>query len=236
MNAILNRQDEAQWALIAQTLKPCTPKIQLALIDQMGSFRQLFESRDSVDNPALDQQLQIIRKAYHAGQWQTEVDKIGKTLDQYQAKIIPITSEDYPPQLQQIAKPPPLRYIRGNPHCLHLPQLAIVGSRRMTRGAEIIAHSWAKKLHELEISSKGLTDHNVEALANGIKNKGYLCPSTIDFGFNEISISGAKILVDAIQAGCDKKVETLNLSGNFSHKAAKSIIDKYADYVRIQVY
>jgi len=112
----------------------------------MGSFRQLFESRDSVNNSALDQQLQIIRKAYHAGQWQTEVDKIGKTLDQYQAKIIPITSEDYPPQLQQIAKPPPLLYIRGNPHCLHLPQLAIVGSRRMTRGAEITAHSWAKNL------------------------------------------------------------------------------------------
>jgi DNA processing protein len=146
MNAILNRQDEAQWALIAQTLKPCTPKLQLALIDQMGSFRQLFESRDSVDNPTLDQQLQIIRKAYHAGQWQTEVDKIGKTLDQYQAKIIPITSEDYPPQLQQIAKPPPLLYIRGNPNCLHLPQLAIVGSRRMTKGAEVIATSWAKNL------------------------------------------------------------------------------------------
>lgn len=146
MNAILNRQDEAQWALIAQTLKPCTPKLQLALIDQMGSFRQLFESRDSVDNPKLDQQLQIIRKAYHAGQWQTEVDKIGKTLDQYQAQIIPITSEDYPPQLQQIAKPPPLLYIRGNPNCLHLPQLAIVGSRRMTKGAEVIATSWAKNL------------------------------------------------------------------------------------------
>jgi hypothetical protein len=75
MNAILNRQDEAQWALIAQTLKPCTPKLQLALIDQLGSFRQLFESRDSVDNPKLDQQLQIIRKAYHAGQWQLRLIK-----------------------------------------------------------------------------------------------------------------------------------------------------------------
>jgi DNA processing protein len=146
MNAILNRQDEAQWALIAQTLKPCTPKLQLALIDQMGSFRQLFESRDSVDSPKLDQQLQIIRKAYHAGQWQAEVDKIGKILDQYEAQIIPITGEDYPPQLHQITKPPPLLYIRGNPHCLHLPQIAIVGSRRMTRGAEIIAKSWAKNL------------------------------------------------------------------------------------------
>ncbi|MGB2375843.1 MAG: DNA-processing protein DprA, partial [Porticoccaceae bacterium] len=37
-------------------------------------------------------------------------------------------------------------YIRGNHNCLQMPQIAIVGSRRMTRGAEIIAHSWAKSL------------------------------------------------------------------------------------------
>jgi len=146
MNAILNRQDEPQWALIAQTLKPCTPKLQLALIEHLGGFRQIFESQESINSSALNQQLQIIRKAYHAGQWQAEVEKIGKTLEQYQAQIVPITSQEYPPQLQQIAKPPPLLYVRGNPNCLHLPQIAIVGSRRMTRGAEKIAKSWAKSL------------------------------------------------------------------------------------------
>ena len=146
MNAILNQQDEAQWALIAQTLKPCTPKLQLDLIQQMGSFSQIFESQQTVDNVALSQQLQIIRKAYHRGQWQTQVDNIGKILKQYQAQMVPITSPDYPPQLQQIAKPPLLLYVRGNTNSLHLPQIAIVGSRRMTRGAEIIAKSWAKSL------------------------------------------------------------------------------------------
>lgn len=30
MSAILNRHDEAQWALIAQRLKTCTPKLQLS--------------------------------------------------------------------------------------------------------------------------------------------------------------------------------------------------------------
>lgn len=45
MNAIVNTHDEAKWALIAQILKPCTPKLQLALIDCLGTFRQLFESR-----------------------------------------------------------------------------------------------------------------------------------------------------------------------------------------------
>jgi hypothetical protein len=38
MNAIRNQQEDAQWALIAQLLKPCTPQLQLALIEQMGNW------------------------------------------------------------------------------------------------------------------------------------------------------------------------------------------------------
>lgn len=146
MNAILNKQDEAHWALIAQSLKACTPKLQLILIEELGSFSQIFEGKQPVKNTALNQQLQIIRKAYHAGHWQSAVEKIEKTLDQFQAQILPISSPDYPSHLQQIAKPPPLLYVRGNINSLHLPQIAIVGSRRMTRGAEITAKSWGKSL------------------------------------------------------------------------------------------
>ena len=148
MNAILNRQDEAQWALIAQILKPCTPRLQLALIEQLGSFSQIFESQVSINNPALNQQLQVIRRAYNQGKWTGQVEQIVQTLKQFEAKILPITSDDYPLQLKQIAQPPPLLYIRGSQNCLQLPQLAIVGSRRMTRGAEITAFSWAKSLAE----------------------------------------------------------------------------------------
>ena len=146
MNAIRHIQDEAQWALIAQILKPFTPKLQLALIEHLGSFRQIFEGREQLDQPVLNQQLQIARKAYHKGQWQGKAEKTTKALEHLQAQIIPITTTDYPSQLQQIAKPPPLLYVRGDPACLHLPQIAIVGSRRMTRGAEKIAKSWAKSL------------------------------------------------------------------------------------------
>ena len=74
--------------------------------------------------------------------------QIVQTLKQFEAKILPITCDDYPLQLKQIAQPPPLLYIRGSQNCLQLPQLAIVGSRRMTRGAEIAAFSWAKSLAE----------------------------------------------------------------------------------------
>lgn len=146
MNAILNRQGEAQWALIAQILKPCTSRLQLALIDELGSFSQIFESQESIENPVLNQQLKIVRRSYHSGRWQQKAEKIEQILKQYQTKIVPITSDDYPPQLKQIPQPPPLLYIRGNHNCLQMPQIAIVGSRRMTRGAEIIAHSWAKSI------------------------------------------------------------------------------------------
>jgi predicted Rossmann fold nucleotide-binding protein DprA/Smf involved in DNA uptake len=112
----------------------------------LGSFSQIFEGKQPVKNTALNQQLQIIRKAYLAGHWQSAVEKIEKTLDQFQAQILPISSPDYPSHLQQIAKPPPLLYVRGNINSLHLPQIAIVGSRRMTRGAEITAKSWGKSL------------------------------------------------------------------------------------------
>ena len=146
MNAILNKQDECHWALIAQVIELCTPSIQRALIDQLGSFRQLFESHEPANSSALNQQLQIIREAYHRGQWQSEVEQIEQTLIVHQAQIVPITSQDYPSQLKQIAKPPPLLYVRGSLDALHLPQIAIVGSLRMTRGAEMIAQSWAKSL------------------------------------------------------------------------------------------
>ena len=54
-----------------------------ALIDQLGSFRDIFESREPIESLELNHQLQIIRKVYHGGQWQAEVAKIGKILEKH---------------------------------------------------------------------------------------------------------------------------------------------------------
>ena len=52
MSAILNRHDEAQWALIAQRLKTCTPKLQL-------SFEPIL--LDELETPwTMDKLLQIL--------------------------------------------------------------------------------------------------------------------------------------------------------------------------------
>ncbi len=62
-----------------------------------------------------------------------------------------ITYDDslYPRLLREIPRPPPLLFVRGDPTCLSLPQLAIVGSRNPSGGgvenAERFAHYLAER-------------------------------------------------------------------------------------------
>lgn len=73
--------------------------------------------------------------------------------------LITIDQDHYPEILKEIADPPPILYLCGNPDLLHLPQLAIVGSRNPTPVGENTAHALAKHLAQrgLVITS-GLAD------------------------------------------------------------------------------
>ncbi len=62
--------------------------------------------------------------------------------------LVHAADDAYPPLLRQIRDWPPLLYVRGNPDALHLPALAIVGSRNPTRGGEDIARNFAHHLGE----------------------------------------------------------------------------------------
>ncbi len=55
-------------------------------------------------------------------------------------------SPDYPDLLRQITNPPPLLYVRGHVTALHLPQIAIVGSRNPSSGGAENAESFARYL------------------------------------------------------------------------------------------
>lgn len=59
-----------------------------------------------------------------------------------------LTIEDplYPPQLREIAQPPPLLFVKGNPRHLADPQIAIVGSRHPTPGGRENACVFAEAL------------------------------------------------------------------------------------------
>ncbi len=60
--------------------------------------------------------------------------------------IIELGSENTPELLQQISNPPQHLYVVGNKDALHLPALAIVGSRNPTRGGVQNAYEFAKHL------------------------------------------------------------------------------------------
>ena len=69
-----------------------------------------------------------------------------------QSNIIVWTDDRYPYLLKQIADPPLLLYVNGNPEVLKNRQLAIVGTRRPTPSGRKISHDFAKAL-----ASRGLT-------------------------------------------------------------------------------
>ncbi len=54
----------------------------------------------------------------------------------------------YPRLLREIPRPPPLLFVRGDPTCLSLPQLAIVGSRNPSGGGSENAERFAHYLGE----------------------------------------------------------------------------------------
>ena len=60
--------------------------------------------------------------------------------------LLPISSPDYPQLLQQLHCPPPLLYVRGSVDLLSMPQLAMVGSRRRSRGGGDNARAFAAEL------------------------------------------------------------------------------------------
>ncbi len=66
--------------------------------------------------------------------------------------LLTLDSPDYPQSLKHIADPPKLLYVIGNVACLNAPQLAIVGSRRMTHYGKDNAHQFGQ-----DLARKGLT-------------------------------------------------------------------------------
>ena len=82
-------------------------------------------------------------------------------LDQPGNHLLTITDRRYPPRLRELANPPTVLFLHGDPDLLSLPQLAIVGSRNPSTGGSRNAHDFAEHL-----AAAGLVVGS--GLANGI--------------------------------------------------------------------
>jgi DNA processing protein len=63
-------------------------------------------------------------------------------------KLLALADPDYPPLLANIADPPPLLFVNGDPALLSRPQLAIVGSRKPGSDGRKLASRFAANLAE----------------------------------------------------------------------------------------
>ncbi|OGT91676.1 MAG: DNA protecting protein DprA [Gammaproteobacteria bacterium RIFOXYA12_FULL_61_12] len=77
---------------------------------------------------------------------QAVLDRDIAWLEQPGNRLITLYSSDYPPLLRDLPDPPPMLYVCGDPDLLHLPQLAMVGSRRPTPGGQKTAREFSKHL------------------------------------------------------------------------------------------
>lgn len=76
----------------------------------------------------------------------TAVEQDLRWLEQPGHLALTLADPCYPMQLKEIADPPPLLFIRGNPDILALPQIAIVGSRNPSHLGVETATEFAKAL------------------------------------------------------------------------------------------
>lgn len=137
---------ECRYALVSQHLNTFTPKFQRQLLEETDTYCAIFEQAIEDFPESLHPLLQDLRHQYERAHWRQALDSIEQQTDNCGAFIIPITSPEYPNQLKQIVGAPRLLYLRGNIDNLHLPQIAVVGSRRMTRGGADNARAWSQYL------------------------------------------------------------------------------------------
>ncbi|MDG2176597.1 MAG: DNA-processing protein DprA [Gammaproteobacteria bacterium] len=106
--------------------------------------------------------------------------------------LLTCQSKLYPPLLKAIPDPPPILYVCGQPDYLHLPQIAIVGSRQPSSGGLRNARRFAR---ELAASGFGITS----GLARGIDAQGH--SGALDIKGKTVAVLGNGI--DKVYPACN---------------------------------
>lgn len=105
--------------------------------------RQLFS--ESASGLAALGLKETIIQAIRNPDW-TIIERDLRWLEQPEHLALTLVDTCYPRQLKEIADPPPVLFIRGNPEILSLPQIAIVGSRNPSHLGADTATEFAKAL------------------------------------------------------------------------------------------
>lgn len=123
----------------------------------------------------------------------------------------------YPRLLREIPKPPPLLFVRGNPDCLSLPQLAIVGSRNPSGGGNENAERFAAYLAGCGLAITSGLALGIDAAAHrGALSAGGITIAVMGTGIDRIYPSRHRQLAQEIIDGGGALVSEFPL-GTSSH-------------------
>lgn len=143
--------DSLHANLLLQRLPDCGPASYWRLRDAFGMpgdiLRQASTSLAAFLKPSAVQALQDYQQHGEASQLGRLVVRDLAWLSEHpEVTVIGVDDADYPALLREIRRPPPLLYVLGDPACLNLPQIAVVGSRNPTPGGSDNAYQFARFL------------------------------------------------------------------------------------------
>ena len=134
-------QDSRSWLILAHSYLR-VPDLQ-RLLELFGSVDAIVEQpRSRLAKAGLADE----KCAAIASPDATAIDAALGWLDHEQHHLVAWGDDAYPAMYADIPGPPLLLYVNGNVDALHLPALAIIGSRNPTEGGRRNAHDFARQL------------------------------------------------------------------------------------------
>lgn len=192
-------QTEAWLRLSATGL---SARLQLALLDAFGSPDAIFgatnEQLRAVDGIA-STHLGKIRSA----EAEADVAAMRDRLDEFNAHLLPIADERYPPLLREIDDPPPLLFVRGAFDDRDDLAVALVGTRKRSPYGEMVAEQLSR-----DLVRRGFTV--VSGLAAGIDSDAH--DATLEAGGRTIAVTACGIDVNYPASNADLR-ERITESG-----------------------
>lgn len=191
----MDEETEA-WVRLAEA-PGLAPARAVSLVERYGSAAgAIAAGRRSLASAGLDAESIAVLKDFDA-------NRLARVRDWHAVPghhILTRRSPDYPPLLAEIADAPLLLYVNGDPGCLSMPQLAVVGSRNPTRGGERTAAEFAAHL-----AATGLTI--TSGLATGI-----------DTAAHEGALSARGVTIAVLGTGIDRVYPAANR--DLAHRVA----------------
>lgn len=152
----------ASWITLSQTPGLGNEGL-LRLLQAFGSAEAVLQASVS----SLSKHIKpAVARAIAGGVDEAALAPVAAWLDDPLNRILTIADAQYPQALLNIADPPFLLYVKGNPDLLNVPTLAVVGSRNATTQGIRNAEAFAKAASDASLCIVSGMAHGIDAAAH----------------------------------------------------------------------